>query len=140
MEKFTRAYERFKRAFQKFREVADSQFLPDIFKEEFLIEITTKRFEYTYEALWKTLKELLRLQGLECNSPKSCFKEAFKEGLIDGKYEEVFFEMIALRNRLVHIYDEEMAKEVYLKLKNKKFLLAFEDIAKKIEDYKRDEL
>ena len=33
-----------------------------------------------------------------------------------------------------------MAKEVYLKLKNKKFLLAFEDIAKKIEDYKRDEL
>ena len=118
----------------------ESPFLTEIFKEEFLIEITTKRFEYTYEALWKTLKELLRLQGLECNSSKSCFKEAFKEGLIEERHEETFLEMIALRNRLVHIYDEEMAKEVYLKLKDKKFLLAFEDIAKKIEDYKRDEL
>ncbi len=118
----------------------ESPFLPEIFKEEFLIEITTKRFEYTYEALWKTLKELLRLQGLECNSPKSCFKEAFKEGLIDEKYEETFFEMIVIRNRLVHIYDEEMAKEVYLKLKDKKFLLAFEDIAEKIEEYKNNEL
>jgi len=107
--------------------------LPEIFKEEFLIEITTKRFEYTYEALWKTIKEFLRLRGLECNSPKSCFKEAFKEGIILEEDEETVFDMIVLRNQLVHIYDEEMAREIYSKIKDKKFLTVFKNIINRVE-------
>ncbi|ACN99695.1 HI0074 family nucleotidyltransferase substrate-binding subunit [Sulfurihydrogenibium azorense] len=134
MEKFARSFERFKKAYRKFEEVVNNPFLPDIFKDEFLIEITTKRFEYTYEALWKTIKEFLRLRGLECNSPKSCFKEAFKEGLITTEYEEVIFDMIVLRNNLVHVYDEEMAKEIYSKIEQDKFLKAFKTIINKIEE------
>ncbi len=134
MEKFTRAFGRFKKAYRKFKEVVENPFLPEIFSEEFLIEITTKRFEYTYEALWKTVKEFLRLRGLECNSPKSCFKEAFKEGLISEEYEDTFFYMILLRNRLVYVYDEEMAREIYLKLKEEKFLKAIESVIKNLEN------
>jgi len=126
--------EKFTRTFGK--EVVENPFLPEIFNEEFLIEITTKRFEYTYEALWKTVKEFLRLRGLECNSPKSCFKEAFKEGLIPEDYEEIFFNMILLRNRLVHIYDEAMAKEIYTELKKEKFLKAIGDVIKNLEKEK----
>lgn len=136
MEKFTRTFGRLKKAYRKFKEVVENSFLPEIFNEEFLIEITTKRFEYTYEALWKTVKEFLRLRGLECNSPKSCFKEAFKEGLIPEDYEEIFFNMILLRNRLVHIYDEAMAKEIYTELKKEKFLKAIGDVIKNLEKEK----
>jgi len=136
LEKFTRTFGRLKKAYRKFKEVVENSFLPEIFNEEFLIEITTKRFEYTYEALWKTVKEFLRLRGLECNSPKSCFKEAFKEGLIPEDYEEIFFNMILLRNRLVHIYDEAMAKEIYTELKKEKFLKAIGDVIKNLEKEK----
>jgi len=151
LEKFTRAFGRLKKAYRRFKEVVENPFLPEIFSEEFLIEITTKRFEYTYEALWKTVKEFLRLKcvfkrkqkevdlkhilrGLECNSPKSCFKEAFKEGLISEEYEDTFFYMILLRNRLAHVYDEEMAREIYLKLKEEKFLKAIESVIKNLEN------
>ncbi len=134
MEKFTKAFGKLKKAYRKFKGVIENPFLPEIFSEEFLIEITTKRFEYTYEALWKTVKEFLRVRGLECNSPKSCFKEAFKEGLISEEYEDTIFYMILLRNRLVHVYDEEMAREIYLKLKDGKFLKAIESVIKNLEN------
>ena len=113
--------------------------MPEIFKEEFLIEITTKRFEYTYEALWKTIKEFLRLRGLECNSPKSCFKEAFKEGIISEEDEEIVFDMIVLKNQLVHLYDEDMAKDIYFKIKDKKFLKTFKNIIEKLKTGEKDD-
>jgi nucleotidyltransferase substrate binding protein (TIGR01987 family) len=117
--------------------VIENPFLPEIFKEEFLIEITSKRFEYTYEAFWKTIKEFLRLRGLECNSPKSCFKEVFKEGIIPEDYENIFFKMIILRNQLIHVYDEEIAKDIYLKLKDKRFLSAFKSVLENLESIEK---
>ncbi|MEW5766292.1 MAG: nucleotidyltransferase substrate binding protein [bacterium] len=42
-----------------------------------------QRFEYTFEAIWKFLKEYLKQEeGIMCNSPKSCFREAFSLGLL----------------------------------------------------------
>ncbi len=40
------------------------------FTEDFYTEIVVKRFEYLYEALWKTAKEFLRVRGIECYSPR----------------------------------------------------------------------
>lgn len=59
MEKFRRAYENFKRAFRRFEEVR-SQSLLSFFSEDFYTEIVVKRFEYTYEAMWKAVQEFLR--------------------------------------------------------------------------------
>ena len=125
MEKYARAFERFKKAFGKFREVIENSAIPDFFKEEFIIEITTKRFEYTYEAMWKSVKEFLRLRGIECNSPRSCFGELIKEGVISEDYEGILADMIVLRNSLVHIYDEQRAKEIYQEIENKNVLEIF---------------
>ena len=42
-----------------------------------------QRFEYTFEAVWKALKAYLaELEGVVCNSPKQCFREALKAGLL----------------------------------------------------------
>ena len=55
--------------------------LEDILKEPFSMIIrdaTIQRFEYTFEALWKFLKEYLKEnEGIVSNSPKACFKEIF---------------------------------------------------------------
>ncbi len=133
MEKYTRAYEKFKKAFAKFREVIENPALPEIFKEDFIVEITTKRFEYTYESLWKAVKEFLRLRGIECNSSKSCFRAIIKEAIIPENLEQILFEMILLRNSLVHIYDETQAKSIYERIKDKKIIEAFSIILNSLE-------
>ena len=69
MEKFRRTLGKFEEALESLKEWG----IP----EELLAEVVTKRFEYTFESIWKTVKEYLRFQGIECNSPRSCFKEAF---------------------------------------------------------------
>ncbi len=41
-----------------------------------------QRFEYSFESTWKLLKSYLEMyEGVVCNSPKSCFREAFLAGL-----------------------------------------------------------
>ena len=132
MEKFERALSKFEKAFRKFEEAVK---FPDSFdlSQELLVEITTKRFEYTFESMWKAVKEFLRNRGLECNSPRSCFRELLKEGVVSMEFEEVLFEMIMLRNLLVHVYDEEQAKRIYREIVKEKFLSTFKTILQELK-------
>lgn len=128
MEKFERSLERFRKSFEKFKEVIRNSSLNSLLKEEFLIEITTKRFEYTFESMWKATKEFLRLRGIECNSPKSCFRELIKEGVVAEDSEEILAKLIILRNELVHVYEEEMAKKIYKEINKNEVLEVTERI------------
>jgi len=132
LEKFERALSKFEKAFRKFEEAVK---FPDSFdlSQELLVEITTKRFEYTFESMWKAVKEFLRNRGLECNSPRSCFRELLKEGVVSMEFEEVLFEMIMLRNLLVHVYDEEQAKRIYREIVKEKFLSTFKTILQELK-------
>ncbi len=129
MERLNRRFEKFGRALRKFEEVVGSPFFEESFVEEFKIEILTKRFEYLFEAFWQFVQIFLRERGLECFSPRSCFEFLLKEGFLRGE-EEILFEMIRLRNKIVHIYDEDMAREVYRELKESKFLEVFKKAEK----------
>ena len=101
---------------------------------ELIVEITTKRFEYTYESMWKSIQIFLREQGVECASPLRCFKEAFKNGLIDEKYEEIFARMVKIRNDLVHIYDEERAQELYREIVSPGICEAISSVLEKLKE------
>jgi nucleotidyltransferase substrate binding protein (TIGR01987 family) len=71
-----------------------------------------KRYEICYELAWKSIQEVLKTEGLEIfKSPKSCFKQAFKQGWIEN--EEVFAEMVQTRNLTAHTYNEDLAKEIF---------------------------
>ncbi len=83
--------------------------------------------------MWKAVKEFLRNRGLECNSPRSCFRELLKEGVVSMEFEEVLFEMIMLRNLLVHVYDEEQAKKIYREIVKEKFLSTFKTILQELK-------
>ncbi len=136
MEKYSRALERFRKSFKKFKEVVENPLVPEIFSEEFIIEITTKRFEYTYESMWKTIKEFLRIRGIECNSPKSCFRELLKEGVVPQELEPILYEMIVLRNTLVHVYDEQQAREIYKRISKKDIIEVFSTVLSSLEKEK----
>ncbi len=76
-----------------------------------------QRFEFTFELLWKTAKIFLQYEGIRCRSPRSCIKEGAKMGLlVDG---ELLLDMLADRNRIAHIYNERMARGLFLRIKNR---------------------
>ncbi|BAU23429.1 nucleotidyltransferase [Caldimicrobium thiodismutans] len=128
MEKFRRSLERFERAFRKFEEILGNPLFEEVFSEDFQIEILTKRFEYTFEAMWKAIKEFLCLRGIECYSPRSCFESLLKEGLISQDYEENLYEMLLIRKFLVQIYDEETAKKYYKEIKKDIYYQIFKEV------------
>ncbi|WP_094227446.1 HI0074 family nucleotidyltransferase substrate-binding subunit [Methanolobus psychrotolerans] len=76
-----------------------------------------QRFEYTFEAIWKLIKEyLLEREGIVCNSPKSCFREAFKMHLINEDESMQALYMTDDRNMTTHTYHEDVAEEIYKEL------------------------
>ena len=72
---------------------------------------TIQRFEFTYELLWKTLKKILAFKGIDANNPRDVFREASKNKLID--HPQFWFGVIRKRNLSTHIYNQEMADEIF---------------------------
>ncbi|MDL1969972.1 MAG: nucleotidyltransferase substrate binding protein [Candidatus Desulfofervidaceae bacterium] len=70
-----------------------------------------QRFESTFELAWKSIQRFLRSEGISCRSPKGCFREAFRYGLI--RDDPLWLRMIEDRNLTVHTYDEKIAEKVY---------------------------
>ncbi len=110
--------------------------LEAILKEPFSMIIrdaTIQRFEYTFEALWKFLKEYLKeKEGIVSNSPKGCFKEIFSLGFLTEDETVRCLEMTDRRNDASHTYKEEVAKLIYSKTKGyytlmEKLIDQFED-------------
>jgi nucleotidyltransferase substrate binding protein (TIGR01987 family) len=80
-------------------------------------DASIQRFEYTFESLWKLLKVYLaEHQGIVCNSPKQCFREALKVGLLSVQQAEMCLIMADDRNLTSHTYIEAVAKTIYGKL------------------------
>ncbi len=96
-------------------------------------DASLKRFEFTFELFWKTAKVYLKeTEGIECASPKSCFREIrVTVGLSEENIEQCM-SMANDRNLSVHIYSEEQADILYGKLP--RYLETMELIAEKIKE------
>ena len=133
-EKFKRTFGKFEKAFNKYREIIRSPELFNFLSEELIIEVATKRFEYTFESMWQALKEYLRVEGIDCPTPLKCFKEIFKIGMIEENQESVFIDMIEKRNQMVHIYDLKRAQEIYEFIKTEAVFSAIQTVYNKLKD------
>ncbi|MEI6288098.1 MAG: HI0074 family nucleotidyltransferase substrate-binding subunit [bacterium] len=92
-----------------------------------------KRFEFSYELAWKTAKEFLRERhGLESTSPKECFKELRRQGLLNEAETEIALAMIIDRNLAVHTYNEKFADELFESIK-KKYFIWLNNLSQKIK-------
>lgn len=97
------------KALQKFREAS---VLPP---SEINRDATIQRFEFCFELAWKMMQGLLADNGIEAYGPRNSIREAAKLGLLDNP--EEWFEFLKARNLTTHTYKEEIAKEVYKKVK-----------------------
>ena len=88
-----------------------------------------KRFELCFDLAWKSIKNYSKIQGIECYSPRECFKVAFQLKLIE--HEEKWLKMIDDRNLTTHLYKEEQAEKIYLKLSN--YLEMFKNLFAKLK-------
>jgi len=106
----------------------------DLSKGSIVIDGTIQRFEFTFELSWKLSKAILLLKGIEANSPRDTIKEAFKANILDDG--DGWIEMLEDRNKSAHIYDEEIAIEIYRRIKDKHYnnLKSFEISSSKILD------
>ena len=116
----------FKEAYSRLKEAINIKEESDIKRDAVI-----KRFEFSYELLWKTYKRIARLQKLDYFNPKACFQFAFKSGLIED--EELFLEIIDARNKTTHVYSEEEAKKIYNFIKEK-IINVFDAAEKKIRE------
>ncbi len=110
--------------------------LESISKEPFSIivrDASIQRFEYTFEALWKFLKEYLKeKEGIISNSPKACFRDIFSLGFLTEEETVKCLEMTDRRNDTSHTYKEEMAQIIYSK--TKEHFLLMKNLMNKFEN------
>lgn len=94
-------------------------------------DASIKRFEYSFDIFWKVIKDYLRVEeGIECASPKSCFREAYKVGIISEEETVKVLEMTDDRNLCTHTYDEEAIEEIYQQVRD--YWKLMDDICKRI--------
>ena len=86
-----------------------------------------KRFEYTWELAWKTLKDLLDDQGvvLATIAPKCVIKEAFAAKLI--RHGDVWMDALDARNKMSHVYNLRVFEAVITDIRVR-FLNLFDEL------------
>jgi nucleotidyltransferase substrate binding protein (TIGR01987 family) len=75
-----------------------------------------QRFEFTFELVWKTMKDYLEDQGvINIASPKKTLRKAFQDGLFAN--DELWLQMLEDRNNLSHLYKQEMSDNIFKSIK-----------------------
>jgi nucleotidyltransferase substrate binding protein (TIGR01987 family) len=82
--------------------------------DELAMDGTIQRFEFTFELFWKTLRHFLQREGVDTASPKNTLRHAYRRGLLDR--ERLWLDMLEDRNRSSHVYNAEMARELFSRL------------------------
>lgn len=104
MTKFESVFEDFQNAVTRLEEVLGEE------KTDIVRDSAIQRFEIVFELAWKTTKAFLEdYHSTKCVSPQSCFREAFRVGLID--YDDAWIQLAMTRNLTVHVYKEELAEK-----------------------------
>jgi len=84
-------------------------------KTDIVRDSAIKRFELVFDLSWKALKTFLEENhNVICNSPKTCFKEAFHQGILD--YNDFWLDVVSERNYTAHTYKEKLAEQIFAKL------------------------
>ena len=103
LDNFAKALKRLNEANTVYKKHTDD----DIFQDALI-----KRFEFTFELGWKTLREFLSAQGykLDILSPKGVFAFAYQEGILTE--ETLWLDMLESRNLTSHDYGRELSENI----------------------------
>ncbi|HIU40899.1 MAG TPA: nucleotidyltransferase substrate binding protein [Candidatus Aphodocola excrementigallinarum] len=137
MKKFQDKLEKLNLAYNSLKEMIEFGNTANISLEKFdeaLRDSIIKKFEYTFELSWKTIKAYLEEEGYEeMSSPRKVLKQAFESNIIAD--EEVWSNMLEARNSTAHTYDEEKAIYYEDVIKNK-YVKKLDELIKKLNEVK----
>lgn len=108
---------RFLRDLEKALKRFEEATLVSVEENEFAIEATIQRFEFSFELFWKTLRILLFDHGIDAGSPKQVLKEAYTLGWINN--EQTWIDLLDARNVTSHVYNEQRAQAIYELIREK---------------------
>ena len=129
MTKFEATIQQFEKAVTRLKEFLD------VSETDIIRDSAIQRFEFTLDISWKMLKALLEeKKGIICFSPKECFREAYRQGIIN--YDEDWIKFVDMRNETVHTYNEDTAERIYSQLPN--VLSHFEELLKIVKKKKEN--
>ncbi|MFV9511777.1 nucleotidyltransferase substrate binding protein [Tepidibacillus sp. LV47] len=113
-ERLLERFQDFKNALERLKESLQIEAYQDII-QDIIIDGVIQRFEFTFELSWKLMKLFLEYEGIEANSPRSAIRKAYEINMIEDG--EAWIDMMIDRNKTSHVYDEEMAKQIYDRIK-----------------------
>lgn len=80
---------------------------------EMIRDSLIQRFEYSFEACWQLLKQLLDDKfSVQANGTSNIFRESLRMKLIDENELQIFLEMGRDRNQTSHTYKEGVAQAI----------------------------
>ena len=99
--------------------------------DDLRIDGVLQRFEFTFELAWKCIKDYLEMQGVVSNigSPREIIQLGFKHNIIANG--EKWIDMMIARNSLSHMYDKNISREIYEKIKYE-YINLLKDLESKI--------
>lgn len=103
-------------------------------EDDMVLEATVQRFNLSFDLSWKVMKDVLTecmgILDFATGSPRETLQTAFTNGIIS---DDVWLQMLRVRNRLAHDYDGEIAMAEFDKIVGKFYeaLLGFEESIKK---------
>lgn len=84
-------------------------------KSDIVRDSAILRFEFALDLAWKTAKAFLEeRKGIRSASPKDCFREAYRHGLIE--YSDDWIRFVDMRNETVHTYNQDLAEKIFNQL------------------------
>lgn len=83
---------------------------------ELVIDGTIQRFEFCIELYWKMLRRVLLEEGIETFTPREAIQRAYQAKWLDD--ELLWLNMLRDRNQTSYTYDEELANEIYSRVKS----------------------
>lgn len=77
---------------------------------------TIQRFEFVFELLWKTMKAMMEIEGIQTRTPREVLRMAYQIEWLDS--EDTWLQMLQDRNDTSHSYDPEVAARIYADIRD----------------------
>lgn len=81
--------------------------------ENFVLSGTAQTFNLTFDLAWKVMKDIIvseyGIVDFATGSPRDTLKTAYSVGLIS---DDLWLQMLKVRNTLIHDYDGDVAKGI----------------------------
>lgn len=111
-EKFLRRFKSFGNSLDSLSEAKERDM-----SDSFVLSGTSAKFSITFDLAWKVMKDILvqhyAMNNFVAGSPREVLKAAFQAELIS---DDVWMEMLKVRNQLAHDYDEVIVKKYFRRI------------------------